>query len=122
MEMVKKITTAEFKELIKDDSRLLVVDLFADWCGPCRVSSPQFEKLSKKYNEKEALFVKVDVDVEVAIAQSFNVRSIPAFFILRVNKILASTVGANVKKVESDLNQLLKEGKKQAAEIVTGYH
>ena len=115
----KKVTTSEFKELIQDESSLIVVDAYADWCGPCKYSSPKFEKLAQKY-EGKAKFIKINVDEEVGLANSFQIRSIPSFFILRGNKILASTIGADVKKVESKLKKLLNE-ENQKVEIVTGY-
>ena len=115
----KKVTTSEFKELIQDDSSLIVVDAYADWCGPCKYSSPKFEKLAQKY-EGKAKFIKINVDEEVGLANSFQIRTIPSFFILRGNKILASTIGANVKKVESDLKNFLNK-ENQTVELATGY-
>ena len=70
---VKKIITTEFKELIHDDSSVIVVDAYADWCGPL------------------------------------------------CSQILASTIGANVKKTESKLNKLLKK-EVQSVELATGYY
>ena len=82
--VVKKVSLSDFKELIQDDSTLLVVDAYADWCGPCKFSSPQFEKLSQAY-ESKATFIKFNVDEESQLGQAFNIRSIPAFFILKGN-------------------------------------
>ena len=104
---VKKVNTAELKELIKKNSQPLVIDMYADWCMPCRHSSPQFAKLSKKY--KNSNFVKINVDEEPGVAQSFGVRGVPSFFILKGNKIQASIVGADVKKVEKELNKVIEK-------------
>ncbi|MHA2362338.1 MAG: thioredoxin family protein [Candidatus Hodarchaeales archaeon] len=102
---VKKVNTVEFKELIKDDLSPLVIDMYADWCMPCRYASPQFEKLSKKF--PYARFIKINVDEEPAISRSFGIRGVPSFFILKGNKILASIVGADMRKVEIKLNDVL---------------
>ena len=105
--MVKKVTTEEFKQLIQDDSVPLVVDCYADWCMPCKISSPQFEKLSKKY--PQARFVKVNVDEEPGIAAAFQVRGVPSFFILRGNHVVGAVVGADIRKLESLLQKELEK-------------
>ncbi|MHA1991058.1 MAG: thioredoxin family protein [Candidatus Hodarchaeales archaeon] len=104
--MVKKITTKELNEMVKDNSTPLVIDCYADWCMPCKQSSPQFEVLSKKYKE-EARFVKVNVDEQPAIANAFRVTGVPSFFILEGKKVVKKVVGANLKKLENLLKKEL---------------
>jgi len=104
--LVEKITTARFKELIKSDEMPLVVDCYADWCMPCKMSSPAFAKMSEKY-EGKAKFVKVNVDEEPAVSQAFSIRGVPSFFIMKGNKIKEAIVGADLKKLEASLQKLI---------------
>lgn len=106
--MVSKITTDEFKEMIKDDSQPMVVDCYADWCMPCKMSSPAFEKMSQNYVGK-AKFVKVNVDEEPAVAQAFGVRGVPSFFVLLGKKVVAQVVGADLKKLETQLQSVIEK-------------
>jgi thioredoxin 1 len=103
--MVKKIDLKEFQELIEDDSTPLVVDCYADWCMPCKYSSPQFEKLSKDYPESR--FVKVNVDEQPEIAGAFQVRGVPSFFILKGKTVVGNVVGADIKKLEKMIKKEL---------------
>lgn len=106
--MVQKIgSVKEFNSLTQDITSPIVVDCYADWCMPCRYSSPQFEALSKKY--PNARFVKVNVDEQPKIAQAFQVTGVPSFFILSGKKIVKKVVGADIKKLEGMLQEQLKK-------------
>ncbi|OLS21316.1 MAG: Thioredoxin C-1 [Candidatus Heimdallarchaeota archaeon LC_3] len=96
--MVDKIDLKEFQELIQNDSTPLVVDCYADWCQPCKYSSPLFEKMSKEF--PLAKFVKVNVDEQPQLAGAFQVRGVPSFFVLRGKNVVGSVVGADIKKLE----------------------
>ncbi len=104
--MVEKVNTSQFKTLIQEPSSTIVVDCYADWCMPCKMSSPAFAKMSERYTDK-AKFIKVNVDEEPSIAHAFNVRGVPSFFILQGNKIKEMIVGADLKKLESSLQKIL---------------
>ena len=112
--MVEKINTAQFKTLIQDKNSLLVVDCYADWCMPCKMSSPAFAKLGEKYKGK-AKFVKVNVDEEPSVSQAFNIRGVPSFAILRGNKIKEMVVGADLRRLESSLQKILSQTEKVTA-------
>ena len=111
--MVEKVTTTQFKSLIQDSSNTIVVDCYADWCMPCKMSSPAFAKMSDKYKDK-AKFIKVNVDEEQAIARAFNIRGVPSFFILQGNKIKEMVVGADLKKLENSLKKILSKTENDA--------
>lgn len=104
--MVKKITTKDLNEIVKDKSTPIVIDCYADWCQPCRYSSPQFETLSKKYLNK-ARFVKVNIDEQPAISKAFRVTGVPSFFILEGKKVIRKVVGADLNKLENLLKKEL---------------
>ena len=97
--MFEKVDLKRFQELIADESTPTVVDCYADWCMPCKVSSPAFEQLSKKY--PQAKFIRVNVDEQQAIASAFQVRGVPSFFVLRGRKVVGAVVGADLKRLES---------------------
>ena len=89
---MKEIKTAEqFNKLATDDKPLLL-DFYADWCGPCQSLLPVVEKLAEKY-EGEVHIKKVNVDKFPALAQKFGVKSIPALFMLKDQKIVDKAVG-----------------------------
>lgn len=87
--MAKIVNSVEFKEEIK--SGVVVVDFFANWCGPCKMLAPIFEELSGEM--KEVKFVKVDVDQSPDIAMTYKVASIPTVIIFKDGEKVASNVG-----------------------------
>jgi len=75
-----------FKDLLKSDQPVLV-DFYADWCGPCKTMAPQLVKLAEKVKGK-AKVLKVDVDRNPRAAQQYDVRSIPTLILFKNGKIL----------------------------------
>ena len=90
-----EVTDATFQTAVIERSMTVpvVVDLWAEWCGPCRTLGPTLEKVIGETNGAVEL-VKVDVDANPQVAQAFSVQSIPAVFALRDGKIVDSFVGA----------------------------
>ncbi|XP_046980956.1 thioredoxin-T-like [Schistocerca americana] len=86
-------------------SNLVVIDFFADWCGPCKAIAPKFEELSQKY--PDVVFLKVNVDDNESIAVTYDVKAMPTFVFIKDGKTLDSFAGANVDK----LTQLLVQHK-----------
>ncbi|TFK56893.1 thioredoxin [Heliocybe sulcata] len=82
----------KFHEIIKSD-KVTVFDFWATWCGPCKVISPIFEKLSDEHTDVE--FYKVDVDDQPDIAQEVGVRAMPTFIAFKSGNKLKDFVGAN---------------------------
>ena len=71
-------------------SKLIVMDLYAQWCGPCKMLSPKIDSFSNKYTE--ALFIKVDVDIAEDIANYFNVSSMPTIIFIKKLNNKSSTI------------------------------
>lgn len=65
---------SSFNEIIEGNN-LVIIDFWAEWCGPCRAYAPVFERVSEEY--PDVVFAKVDTEVEQALAGSFGIRSIP---------------------------------------------
>ena len=93
--MVKIInSTDEFeKEVLKSDMPVLV-DFYADWCAPCKMVAPIFDKFSTGDYKDKIKFVKVNVDVVQELAVRYNVMSIPTIIIFKDGKIADQKIGA----------------------------
>ena len=101
--MVKEISSkSEFDEFTK--TGLVVVDFFADWCGPCKVIAPKFEALSQEH--KDIKFCKVNVDEAGEISQSSGVRAMPTFHFFKDGVKVADVVGASLEKIEAEIEKL----------------
>ena len=91
--LVVEVSDATFKSDIEQHQGLAMVDLWAEWCGPCRMVAPNVEALATEYEGKLKV-AKLDVDANPETAQRFNVRSIPTMLFFRDGKIVDSVVGA----------------------------
>lgn len=93
----------QFSSIISQN-KLTVVDLYADWCGPCRVLAPIFTELSGEYGTK-ANFLKVNVDKHTNIAREYNARSIPLLVFIKEGKEVERVVGVQTKAKYAELIQ-----------------
>lgn len=92
--MAKKLTKATFDEARSSDKRVLV-DFYADWCGPCRMLAPIVEDLAN--SNPEYFVCKVNVDEEPELAKEFGVFSIPTLVVLDGGDEIARSTGARPK-------------------------
>ncbi|WP_235291216.1 thioredoxin [Portibacter lacus] len=81
----------EFNELVKS-GKPMMLDFYADWCGPCQSLLPTVEKLAEEF-KGEVEIVKINVDEQKDIAAKFQVRSIPSLFFMQGNKVKDSVRG-----------------------------
>ena len=84
----------EFKEIIKHDK--VLVDFYAEWCGPCQMLSPVLEKLSEEYTDIE--FVKVNTNEFLELAEEYKIMSIPALKVFEKGNVVKESVGLISKK------------------------
>ncbi len=106
LDMARVIDEKEFANIIKtntqsNSSRPLVVDCFTDWCPPCKVSAPIFEKFSQKYTDAD--FVKINIDKNQGVAAKLRVYGVPTFAIIIGNKLVSKIVGADMRKLEREI-------------------
>ena len=99
--MALEITDANFEEVVLKSSQPVLVDFWAEWCGPCRMLGPIIEELSSDYNGK-AVIGKVDVDTNQKFAAQFGVRNIPTVLIFKGGELVNRQVGVSQKNVYAD--------------------
>lgn len=87
---VQTVGDPEFNGIIQNG--VTIVDLYADWCGPCKNVAPLFERLSAGY-EGKVKFIKVNIDKSPQVTRMYNVSSIPTFLIFKDGKLVNQKVG-----------------------------
>ncbi|XP_071523923.1 thioredoxin [Panulirus ornatus] len=98
--MVYSVTSKEDfnKQLAEAGDKLVIVDFYATWCGPCKVIAPKLEKLSEDMSE--VVFLKVDVDECEEVAAEYQISCMPTFLFMKSGQKLDSFSGANEEKVK----------------------
>ena len=88
---VKELKTDAFNDAVSVKDKLIVIDFWASWCGPCRMLSPILDKLSDEMTD--VIFYKVNTDEEPALAGHFQINSIPTVMLAKDQKIVGQFVG-----------------------------
>jgi len=105
--MALEITDSNFEEIVLKADKPVILDLWAAWCGPCRLVGPVIEDIGKEYNGK-AIVGKLDVDGNPATTTRFGIRSIPTILFFKGGQVVDKQVGAVPKSVlVSKLEKLL---------------
>ena len=92
-----KVTDATFDaEVLKSDTPV-VVDFWAEWCGPCKVIGPHLEEIAKELGPR-AKIVKLNIDENPNVASQMGIRSIPTLMVFKAGKLASTQVGAGPKK------------------------
>lgn len=98
---VTKLTSSNFENEVLNSNKTVLVDFYADWCGPCRMVAPIVSEIAQEHPEYK--ICKVNVDDEAGLAQAFNVSSIPTLAVIKNGKIANIVVGARDKESILDL-------------------
>lgn len=93
--MAMKITNAIFEKEVLQSDKPVLLDFYADWCGPCRMLSPVIEEIASEHPEIKV--GKINVDEEPELAQAYQVMSIPALVVIKNGQTAASSVGVQPK-------------------------
>ena len=105
--MEYKFTSANFEEEVLNSEIPVLVDFYADWCGPCKMMAPIVESLAESFDGKVKVG-KLNIDEEMDIAQKYRVMSIPTFIVFKGGQALETSVGAMSKdELEKKLQKVL---------------
>ncbi len=96
--MALEITDANFDEVVLKSDKPVIVDFWAEWCGPCRMVGPVVEQIGEEY-QSQVVVGKVDVDSNPETAMKFGIRNIPTILFFKDGKIVDKQVGAVAKPV-----------------------
>lgn len=95
--MALEITDSNFDEQVLKADKPVLVDFWAEWCGPCRMVGPIVEEMASEY-EGKAIIGKVNVDENPEVASKFSIRSIPTLLIIKNGEVVDKQVGAAAKE------------------------
>lgn len=98
---VTEITDSNFENLVVKSKKIVVLDLWAEWCGPCRMIEPHIEKMAEEYDGK-AIIGSVDIDSNPDIPTKYGVMNIPTVLFLKNGELVDKVVGAVPKRVLVD--------------------
>jgi thioredoxin 1 len=98
--MVKHIGSVPELEKVFSEAgdKLVLIDFYATWCGPCKVIAPELEKLAGEYSN--VVVLKVDVDEAEEVAQKYDISAMPTFKLFHKGKEISMVMGANLSKLK----------------------
>lgn len=92
---VVEVTKNNFEEEVMQSDKTVLIDFWADWCGPCRMLSPIVDEIAEEHPEFKVC--KVNVDEQTELAEEFNVMSIPTLFVIKDGKVMKHSTGVKSK-------------------------
>ena len=105
--MSKEVTDASFQSDVLEHDKPIMVDFWAEWCGPCRAVSPILDKIAEENSDKLDI-VKLNVDDNPETAFKYGITSIPAMYVFQNGEIVKRVIGAKPKPaLEADLAEFL---------------
>ena len=99
---VLKITMDNFEDEVLKSDKPVILDFWAEWCGPCKMQGPIFDEAGSEFSER-AKFGKVNVDEQQALAQKYGILSIPTLVVFHNGEVAQKAVGVQSKEAIADL-------------------
>ena len=96
--MTVEVTDSNFEEVVLKSDKPVVVDFWAEWCGPCRMIGPLIKEMAEDYGDK-AVLTKMDVDASPMTPAKFGIRNIPTVLFFKNGEVVDKQVGAVAKSV-----------------------
>ena len=110
---VLHITKDNFDEIVMNGDKPVLLDFYADWCGPCKALAPVFAEMAAE--RSDVVFAKVNIDLETDLAKTFKVRSVPTLVLMDKGETLGYSLGSKGKvQLNGFLDKSLKERNKTA--------
>ena len=107
MSTAQDVTDATFADMVLNSSDTIMVDFWAEWCGPCRAVSPILDAIAAEHADKIKI-VKLNVDDNPQMAMKYQITSIPAMKVFRGGEVVKTVIGATPKPaIEADLAEFL---------------
>jgi len=107
MSTTRAVTDADFEAIVLNSTKPILVDFWAEWCGPCRAVSPILDAIAAEHSEKIDI-VKLNVDENPATAAKYMITSIPAMKVYSGGEVVKTIIGAKPKSVlEKDLEDFI---------------
>ena len=94
---VKTITSENFEQEVLKAEKTVLIDFWAEWCGPCRMLSPVVDQVAEEMGD-QIIVGKVNVDVQPVLAQKFNIMSIPTLLVFKNGSVVQTSVGVRPKQ------------------------
>ena len=106
--MAQQVTDATFSDEVLRSDKPVIVDFWAEWCGPCRMVGPVVDQIGGEYGDKVKV-LKLDVENNPATAMKYGITSIPAIYVFKDGEVAKQTVGARPKAaLEQEFAEFLK--------------
>lgn len=93
---IKVLNKTNFNETVNNADKVVLVDFYADWCGPCKMLAPTINKLAEENTDSVDVY-KVDIDQNMELAQQYGIMSIPTVVIFKDGRVIAQEVGVRPK-------------------------
>jgi len=108
-DFTKDVSEEDFDSMVINSDKPVLVDFWAEWCGPCKMLTPTIDAISEEYNDKSVV-VKVNVDEAPGIATKYGIRSIPSLLFFSKGEVVEQRVGAVSKEELTSVLDKLIEG------------
>lgn len=99
--MLKHIEKEDNNKIIEETDKLIVLDFFAQWCMPCKMFSPIFEKLGEKYPQID--FYKIDIDENRELVTEYSIESVPTIIFIKNGRVVNQEIGVRSEKEMDNL-------------------